>query len=329
MRFASTCREPRRCAGVVRLTAGAAIVLAFAGHVPAQTTFRSGSDLVALQVTVVDAERRFVPDLQPQDFTVLEEGVPQIVSLFAAGSTPLDVMLLLDTSASMYDRLPSVRNAAVKFVRALKPDDRAAVIFFSRHVRVVHALTDPRSGIERAIEAASPGGGTALYEALYVALKELGRVPKDPSQPRRQAIVVLTDGDDNGSHVSFEDVLADARGAAVTIYSVVPPTQPVSLARDDDTTRRTVPPFEIRNLSEETGGRIFMPALPRDLGGVYGEIADELSHQYWLAYVPPPPTGNFRRVAVRILSQPTLQARTRSGYYARASRLGTPARIPR
>jgi VWFA-related protein len=280
--------------------------------------FRARTDLVALQVTVIDEQHRYVSGLQAEDFGVLEEGVPQTVSLFAAGTAPLDLILVLDTSASMFARLPSVRQAAINFVRALKHGDRAAIILFNHRVAMAQPLTGDIGTLERVIAGATAGGGTALNDALYISLKQLARARPGDQQTRRQAIVVLTDGDDNDSHIPFSDVFNDIRGTTVTIYSIVPPLS--DLPRDDGERPRA--PFEMRSLAEETGGRAFTPQRLHELSGVYAEIAEELGQQYWLAYAPKVTSEGFRRVSVQIVSQPTWRARTRSGYHASGPRTG-------
>jgi VWFA-related protein len=270
---------------------------------------------VALQVVVVDPQRRYVSDLQLEDFSVFEEGVQQNVTLFAAGTSPLDLMLLIDTSASMFPRMRIVQEAAINFTRTLRDGDRASVVLFNNSIRVAQPFTDDTASLEQVIRRASPAGSTALYEAIYIGLREFARSLPGNDQLRRQALVVLTDGDDNESSISFEDVLAEAHRSAVTVFTIVPasptPVQPILLPRP-------VSPFDMRTLADETGGRSFTPTRIEDLDGTYREIAEELSRQYWLAYVPAGGARGFRHVSVRVPSQPTLRARTRSGYYASA-----------
>ena len=330
MRSDSTCRDRRltpATASLVPILLGVLVVCA--SRLPAQTAdqpvarlaspFRSGTELVPLQVAVTDASRRYVPDLRVEDFAVFEEGVRQDVTLFAAATAPVDVMLLLDTSFSMVQRMEVTQEAAINFVRALRQGDRAAVVPFNEVVRITQPLTADLARVEDAIRAASPSGGTAVYEAVYIALRELTRARRDASQLRRQALVVLTDGLDNSSHVALADVLSEARRSTVTVYTVVPP----SGSEESFVRFRPLPLFDLRSLAEETGGRTFVPARLEDLAGTYREIAEELSQQYWLAYVPSVRGEGFRRVSVRVATRPELRVRTRSGYYA-----STPRRVP-
>jgi Ca-activated chloride channel family protein len=286
--------------------------------------FRSGTELVVLQVSVVDQQRRLISGLSQEDFAVFEEGRSQPVSLFASTTAPLDLMLLLDTSSSMYERLAATQEAAINFVRTLKAGDRGAVVLFNDSVRIAQALTGDSEALDTAIQGAATAGGTALYEALYVALRELSRARRGAEDPmRRQALVVLTDGDDTSSRLLFDDVLDEARRSAVTVFTIMP-SAPAWETFFDTARRRPSAPYDMRQLAEETGGRSFAPARIEDLAGVYGEIAEELSRQYWLAYVPPPSSSGFRRVTVRVITQPALRARTRAGYYA-TTRASVPA----
>jgi Ca-activated chloride channel family protein len=309
-----------------RVAAGALIAGAAAlqPHAVAQeAVFQAGTDLVVLQVAVVDARQHFIAGLSREDFAVYEDGVRQDVRLFASSRAPLDVMLLMDTSGSMFGRMTFTQRAAINLLRTLGAGDRASILAFSDRVEIAHGFTDDRDSLEAAVRRTAPGGATALYEALYVALRSLATSGAAAAEPRRRAIVLFTDGDDNRSHVPFDLVLEEAQRSGVTIFTVVPSLYSGPPPRDRDRRiGRTV--FDMRQLAEETGGRAFQPAALEDLDGVYADIAGELGQQYWLAYERPAVTGEgFRRVSVRLEGRPDLRARTRSGYYASraASRL--------
>ena len=324
MPFASISRERGRVARaalVCSLVIGAALpraqtpAPASAGEAPAQDRFRSKTELVVLQVAVVDGHGKFVPGLREDDFAVYEDGKPQTVTYFAATSPPLDLMLLIDTSASMVGRMALAQDAAIELVRTLKPGDRAGVVLFSHQLRKAHALSGDFAEVESAIKSAEAMGATAVYEALYVTLRDLARARVDPGEQRRSAIVVLSDGEDNRSHVEFLDLLSEARRLTATIFTVLPGPFP-DAAIMDATRVKPNAMFEMRAIAEATGGRVFTPATMTDLGRVYQEIASELRHQYWLAYAPQPsPLDGFKRISVRTETHPGLRARTRSGYY--------------
>lgn len=286
---------------------------------PSPPVFRSGAELVALTVAVVDHDKRFVRGLNADDFAVFEDGVRQDLSFFAASDVPLDLVLLIDGSASMSDKVKTMHEAALGFLRTLRPGDRAAVISFNDGVQVRQALTGDLGRLEAAVRSTDAHGATGLNNAIYVALKEFGRGAKQSGDVRRQAIAVLSDGEDTCSLISFDDVLQEAKKAAVGIYTI-------SLRSRTESGRGTFSTalYSMKTLAQETGAQAFVPASINELSSVYSSIADELDHQYALGYSPrnTRADGRFRRVVVQVVSRPELRLRTRSGYFAeRAARL--------
>ena len=144
-----------------------------------------------------------------EDFFVFENNVRQTVTFFARSNVPLGLAVLLDTSGSMEQTLPVAQNAAIAFTRTLRRADLAAILDFDSTVKVAQSFTNDIPSLETAIRAAAPGGSTALFNAVYIALKELSRLPAqdDSGTPRRRAIVGLSDGDDTSSLVDFDAVL--------------------------------------------------------------------------------------------------------------------------
>jgi Ca-activated chloride channel family protein len=281
-----------------------------------QTTFRSGIDLVALSVVVTDAHDRFVAGLTQADFSVVEDGVPQELSFFSANPVPMDVALLLDTSASMIDKMSVVHEAAIGFLSGIRPGDRVTVVDIKDGVRVRHPLDDNLEAARAAVRATTARGGTALYNGVYMTLKEMVRHRRKTEEIRRQAILVLSDGDDTASLVGFDDVMEAAKQSGIAIYTISLRTTLQKLLAHD---RRTAVSGEyaMRALAQETGGRSFFPAVATELASVYGVIADELANQYALGYISTNPRkdGVYRRVSVKV-SQPDVRTRTRSGYLA-------------
>ena len=203
-------------------------------------------------------------------------------------------------------------------IRALKQHDRAAVVLFNDNVQLKEGLTSDTRRLEDAIQDSSARGTTALYEALYLAQHELARARPAGDELRRQAVVVLTDGDDTRSRLSYADVLEQARRSPVTIFTITPsPGLDVGRQVGHGNEIR----FGMRELAETTGGRAFAPLGFADVEPIYAEIAAELSQQYWLGYVPSSAgEAGFRRVSVRVETRSGLRARTRSGYYVSTSR---------
>jgi len=277
-------------------------------------SFRAGVELVSLNVTAVDGAGRFVTDLKQDDFSVYEDGVKQEVTYFSRTNLPVALALLLDTSASMENKLPKAQEAAVGFVRRLRAQDLAEVVDFDSRVIVLQNFTNNAAQLEQAIRRTSPGGATSLYNAVYIALKDLKKVVvKNVEDIRRQAIIVLSDGEDTSSLLAFEEVLDLAKRSETAIYSI-------GLRADDTPSSGTrgfrEAEFVLRQFAQETGGRAFFPNQLADLNGVYEQISDELSSQYTVGYTSRNPRrdGAWRRIVVR-LARPSVTPRAKPGYF--------------
>jgi len=291
-------------------------LLMWCGEVRAQNpqgTFRSAVDLVSLNVIVTDARDRFVTGLGQEDFAVFEDGVAQDVSFFAATNVPLDLAILLDVSSSMSDKLATVQEAAVGFASHLRSGDRVTVVGVKDSARVLHDLDGDISGACEAIRKTTASGGTALYNGIYTTIKQMQKVhASDEGEIRRQAIAVLTDGDDTTSLVTFDDVLALAKQAGIAIYTIaLKSSYPTVLFMKGNSESE----FAMKALAQETGARSFFPTDISQLAGVYSSITQELASQYALGYTSTNPKrdGGFRRIFVRV-DEPNVRARTRSGY---------------
>ena len=284
------------------------------GQPQTSSAFRAGVDMVVLQVSVTERGRRYVPDLQAEDFTVLEDGRPQPLVFFSRTRTPVALSLLLDTSTSMEPVMGLAQNAAVEFARRLGPEDVAQVVAFSSGVSVAQAFTTSVPDLERAIRRTRANGSTSLYNAVYIALNELHVLRANHAGGiRRHAIVLLSDGDDTTSLVSFNQVLERAQQLDVAIYAIGLRVSP----EDRLSTRFDEGRFVLRQLAQATGGRVFFVERAEELTQVYGQVAEELSHQYTLAYVPTSARrdGQWRTVSVRV-ARPECVAATRPGYFA-------------
>jgi Ca-activated chloride channel homolog len=285
----------------------------------AGTVFRAGVDLVAFNVVVTDPQQKFVTGLAAQDFTIFEDGVRQDVSYFAASQVPLDLAILLDTSASMTDKMTTVQQAAIGFTNTLKPGDRAMIVDIKDATKIMQGLTGDLPAAANAIRATSARGGTALFNGIYLTLKELVKERRGNGDVRRQAIVVMSDGDDTASLVSFDDVMDVAKQAGISIYTITLRSKYLMQAATQSGRRYfSQSEFAMKSLAQETGARSFFPADISELAGVYGSIAEELSTQYSIGYTSKNARrdGQFRRVIVQVAEHPGVRTRTRSGYTA-------------
>jgi Ca-activated chloride channel family protein len=276
-------------------------------------SFSAGVDLVSLNVTIMDAASRYITDLQQDDFQVFEDGVKQDVTFFSRTNLPIALALLVDTSASMESRLPVAQEAAAGFARKLRQQDLAEIIDFDSRVVILQAFTNKADELEQAIRRTSAGGSTAMYNAIYIALKDLKKiVATSVDDIRRQAIVVLSDGEDTSSLLPFEEVLDLAKRSETAIYAI-------GLRTNDGTVSKGFKEaeFVLRQLAQETGGRAFFPGVATELAGIYGQISDELSSQYTVGYSSKNTRrdGAWRRVVVRV-SRPSVVPRAKQGYFA-------------
>jgi Ca-activated chloride channel family protein len=297
---------------------------AAAAPAPQTPVFRSGASLVALNVTVIDITKKFVTGLRPGDFAVYEDGVQQQVQFFESNNVPVDLIIMLDTSASMSDKMDVVHEAAAGFLKTLRAGDRGAVVAFSDTVDVLQALTSDRAALEAAIDTTRAHGATALNNALYVAIKQFGRSAQESGEVRRQAIAVLSDGEDTSSLMSFDDVMALAKKSGVNIYTIGLQSKYAAARMAAGGTRRyfSESEYSMKTLAQETGAQAFFPLEIAELKGVYASIAQELASQYSIGYAPSNPRrdGRFRRIVVQIASRPELRPRARAGYTAEADR---------
>jgi Ca-activated chloride channel homolog len=302
---------------VLALTTAAATLSGQAGEPQSQqqgNVFRSGSSLVALNVSVQDDGQKYVGGLQSADFAVFEDGVKQNVQFFESTAVPIDLIVLIDQSSSMNDKLDVVHEAASGFLKTLREGDRGAVVGFADGVTVLQPLTADRGLLEQAVRTTTAKGSTALNNAVYIALKQFGQSAHADAAVRRQAIVVLSDGEDTSSLVTFDDVLALARKAGVNIYTVGLQSK---VALREPVTRKYFSDADLamKMLARETGALAFFPQ-PGELKAVYGSIASELASQYSIGYVPANARsdGRFRRIVVQVVTRPALHPRTRQGY---------------
>jgi Ca-activated chloride channel family protein len=299
---------------VTRLSAAVlAMAAALGATAGARQIFRASTDMVLLSVTAIDGAGHPAADLRQTDFRVLEDGLPQTIVAFSKDPQPIALSLLLDSSTSMEPKLGVATEAAIGFCRRLGPNDVAQVIAFNNDTQILQPFTRDLPSLERAIRQVRASGSTSLYTAVYVALNELARIKAASGDTiRRQGLVVLSDGEDNASVLSDEDVLDLAKRSTVGIYAVGLRER----RKKDDPPRGTQSDYVLRNLSQTTGGRVFFVDDPAQLPAIYTQIADELASQYTIGYVSTNTRrdGAWRQIAVRV-ARSGVAARTKLGYY--------------
>lgn len=281
---------------------------------PQAPVFGTGIEVINLNLSVTDARNNFVTDLGQSDFAVFEDGIRQELSLFTHENLPISMVLLIDTSASMEEKMKSAQDAAIRFTRTLRQQDLAQVVQFNERATPLQTFTNDLQALEQAVRSTEASGPTALHNALYVALKDLGR-DKKTAELRRRAIVILSDGEDTASLVTDDQVLELAKQSEIAIYAIS-----LRPARTQDRSRQAFSQAEylLTALSRETGGRAYFPNSIGELDSVYDRIAEELRTLYSVGYVSANlrRDGKWRRIVVRVPDREGLQVRHKLGYYA-------------
>ena len=269
---------------------------------------RVNTDLVVLNVTVTDKSGAYVPGLRLADFKVYEDGKevsPKLISSFNVQEAPFASVVLLDTSGSMETRLSLGRSAAIRFLDGLRPEDVAAVYRFDSKVEQVQTFSSGRDLAPMAFGIRAKGM-TTLYDAIIEAAKSLAE-----REEARKAIIVLSDGMDTFSKASSEKAVEAALAVGASIYAV-------DMSASDGGPRNQQSAMVLRSFAEKTGGRFVATPGGPALRDAFASIADELGHQYTIAYRPPDQTrdGRWRTLEVKV-SHEELKVRTRKGYRAR------------
>jgi VWFA-related protein len=292
-----------------------------------EETIRIDSDLVDLRVSVLGFPPNTPPPLlEPKDFVVLEDGVPQEITFFAAADTPFDLVLLLDLSGSNSKNLKMIRNSAKRFVDAARDIDRIALVTFTDRPALYSSFSLDRKKLKKTIDEMDEAiGGTNFWDSMDYVLSDL--IPRG-SGLRRSAIVVMTDGIDNalpdvpgpGSRLPFEGLLTRIRNSESIVF-------PIYLDSEEENVKRYHVPRAAYATAREQLGQIanvcgtpmYRAARLSDLDTVYAQVVRDLSTVYSIGYRPTNKTldGKWRSVEVRLTSRSDLFARTKRGYYAK------------
>ncbi|MSV27449.1 MAG: VWA domain-containing protein [Bryobacterales bacterium] len=277
---------------------------------PTDTTISVDVTRVGLLFTVTDKKGKFITDLAREDFQILERKKEQKMIEFAAESDlPLRLAILIDTSNSIRDRFKFEQEAAIEFINStVRPrQDRAMIVSFDTAAEMVSDLIDDSEKLAAAVRGLRPGGGTAFYDAIYFACRD--KLQQDqPKHKFRRAVIIVSDGDDNSSRVTRDQALEMAQKADTVVYAIS-----TNISRIESNGDKV-----LKYLTSETGGQAFFPFKVQDLAQSFANIANELRHQYNVAYRPEPLTadGLFHPVELKVKGRKELVVRARKGYYA-------------
>jgi Ca-activated chloride channel family protein len=278
-----------------------------------QPTFRSGTEVVSLFVTVADAQRRLVPDLTRDDFEVLDNDKPQDLVSFENVVQPITVITMLDTSGSMTNSLDLVKEAAGQFLMRLLPDDKARVGAFNDKIQLSSRFTNNRDELVSEAKNIDFGNGTRLWDAIALSLDELKGIEG------RRVVLVFTDGDDMYSRsAKLSTVMERARNEEVMVYAI----GFESSYFDGSRMVRSKPDSGLRKIADETGGGYFELTKAAELGPTFTRVAQELHSQYVMGFSPSKLDGKVHKLTVRVKKQ-GMTARARRSYLATAERYVT------
>ncbi len=275
-------------------------------------TIRKTVNEVNVVFTVTDKHGHYIKDLSKNDFRVMDDNRPaaEIRSFHRENDLPLIVGLLVDASNSVRDRFKFEQESAIEFLnQTIRPrSDKAFIVGFDVTPEVTQDFTDDTEALSHGVRELRPGGGTAMYDALYFACRDkLLKQTQNQSGPVRRAIILLSDGDDNQSHVTREEAIEMAERAEVIVYTISTNVTG-SRQRGDKVLER---------IADATGGRAFFPFQITDVANAFAEIQDELRSQYALSYKPEQFQADGRFHTITILAQNKgLKVRSRHGYYA-------------
>ena len=263
--------------------------------------------LVVLPVNVTNRRGQFVPSLAATDFRVFEAGRPQQITLFEPEDVPVTVGLVVDNSGSMASKRPEVVAASLAFVQSSNPGDEMFVVNFNQRVSLglpgSVPFTSDLNQLRGALSRNRPVGNTALYDGIATALEHLKAGSRE-----RKALIVVTDGGDNASHMKFQDLLKKAESSNAIIYTI----------GIFDPSYSGENPQALKRLAKATGGRAYFPESVSEVSDVAEQIARDIRQQYTIGYIPSrrAPEGQYHtiRVTAKATGWGKLYVRTRTGY---------------
>ncbi len=274
---------------------------------PPETTFRTTTDLVQLNVSVFDNEGKIINGIPESAFSVFDNGARQQIKVFRQEDVPVSLGLIIDNSASMQNKRERVISATLAMIKASNPDDEVFVIDFNEEARLTQDFTSNIGVLEKSLRSIDTQGETAMRDALLLGIEHIRhRAKRD-----KRVLVVITDGEDNSSVETQSHLIEAAHNNNVIVYAIglLGEEQPLNAERAKK---------QLNELTLATGGRAWFPNDVAAIASITPEIAHEIRNQYIVGYTPPEtgPSGSFHTVRVDV-NVPGATVRTRSGYYSR------------
>ena len=270
-------------------------------------TFSTETRLVPLSVTVQDKSGHLVTNLTQSAFQVYENGVLQPLKVFKREDVPVSLGLIIDNSGSMRDKRAKVAAAALDLVKDSNPADEVFIVNFNDEAFLDAEFTNDTTKMEQALSKIDSRGGTAMRDAIRMSIDHL----KEGAKRDKKVLLVVTDGNDNASIISLENLVKEAQNSGVLLYAI-------GLLTEEERTEAKKAKRSLDALTEATGGEAFYPKELADVDRIAHQVAHDLRNQYSLAYSPTNQKldGSYRQIKVTINAPGHPIARTRSGYYA-------------
>lgn len=277
----------------------AALSVACVGQ-DSMSTIKVNVRLVEVYATVLDHKGKYVDGLKQDDFKVLEDGKPQRISTFESNTDALSCAILLDTTGSMREALPRVKNSVVKLIDELGPEDAIAIYTFDDHLTVRQDFTTDKEAAKRAVLRTRAEGKTALFDALSEASEELAK------RRGKKAFIFFTDGDDNSSSLTASGAIAHAKKVGIPLYAIA----------EGEATHSSELGKVLSELSESTGGVAYRVRKADDIEEIFHTIADSLRHLYLMSYKPGEVAdGRWRKIDILVSGNESYKLRAKQGYF--------------
>jgi len=270
-------------------------------------TFTADTNLVPLQVTVLDKSGKLLTNIPQSAFHVFENGVEQTIKLFRREDVPVSMGIVIDNSGSMRDKRSKVAAASLALVKASNPQDEVFIVNFNDDAYLDQPLTSDTKKLEEALDKIDARGGTAMRDAISMSIDYV----REKGKHDKKVLLVITDGNDNTSNESLEQLYRKAQQTGVLIYSI-------GLLNEEDPREAKKAKRALKSLAEASGALDYYPKDLAEVDRITPEIAHEIRNQYIVGYVPSNAVldGKFRKITVTVKAGGNPIVRTRNGYYA-------------
>jgi len=304
------------------LAFAAALTMAAQTPPPAQddvATFSLDTKLVVLHASVVDKNGKLVTDIPQAGFKVFENNVEQPLKIFNREDVPVSMGIIIDNSGSMREKRPKVAAAALELIKASNPQDEVFIVDFNDVAYLDAPFTNNIKKLEQVLDKIDTRGGTAMRDAISMSLD----YAKESGKKSKKVLLVITDGNDNTSNETLEQLVRKARQSEVLIYCI-------GLLNEEEPREARAAKRALKELALASGGLDYYPKTLGEVESITPQIAHEIRNQYILAYTPTNQAldGSFRQIRVTVKAPGNPTVRTRNGYYATSAPASKPAKQP-